>query len=177
MRRHQALALSLGALLVLAGCPQPGEQAPDTPPGQVAEPAPPFVTVYIGFDEAGNTPTVSLDPVEITNKAQSPVIRWAAAPDLGNREWIVGFGGASPFRNGQVLFDGGTGRDRAPIDSSAAAQEYKYWVWVSGEGAADDTWYELDPKVTIIDDATASGPAGPQGPVGEASEPGEPVGS
>jgi len=117
-----------------------------------ASQATPQETVYISLDANGNV-TVSADSVGVRNKAQSPVIAWAAGDNMGDRAWIVGFGGASPFNNGQVVFSSDPGRDRAPIERTAAAGTYKYWVWVSdGSGG----WVSLDPKIVIIDDPGGS---------------------
>lgn len=158
MRKALGLLLSLLVVVTLPGCPPSADEAPmseaagGAPAQAAASQATPQTTVYISLDTNGNV-TVSEDSVGVRNKGQAPHIAWAVGDNMGDRAWIVGFGGGSPFNNDQVVFSSDPGRDRAPIDRNAAAGTYKYWVWVAdGMGG----WLSIDPKIVIIDDSGGS---------------------
>ncbi|MDH5759062.1 MAG: hypothetical protein OEZ65_05685 [Gemmatimonadota bacterium] len=144
MRRHLTLMLALPTLISFQAC-SPGEEG--QPPEATTATAV-HATIVIGVDDAGNV-YVSQDRLEVRNRNQSPVIAWAADSSLGDRRWIVGFAGASPFKSNRVAFSSDPGAHQGPISPDAAEGEYKYWVWVSAPG---DAWLSLDPKIVIIDD-------------------------
>lgn len=136
MRRSTPLALPLAALIALGACSPAADDATG-----------PQETIEIGL-AADRTVTVSRDSLGIA-RGQSPVVAWSASTGIADRPWVVAFGDGTPFRNGQTVFSSNPGRDRAPINATAAAREYKYSVFVAD---ADGNWIELDPKIVIIDD-------------------------
>ncbi|HKJ03028.1 MAG TPA: hypothetical protein VJ997_11255 [Longimicrobiales bacterium] len=133
MRRPLPLSLLIAATIALGAC------ARATTPGRYA--------ILIGLNEDG-TVKVSVESLEL-KKGESPVVGWAAAPEVAGRHWIVAFGDDSPFKNGRIVFSSDKGADQAPIDAQADAETYKYWVFVT-DGKGD--WIHLDPKIVIIDD-------------------------
>lgn len=147
MRQSIPAALSFSALIALGACAPAAEEA--VPAGQDAagQPAAAQESIIIDLAEDGAI-TVSRDSLGIEH-GQSPVVAWSASAEISERRWMVAFGGASPFRNGQTVFSSDPGRDRAAINADADAGTYKYWVFVSDE---DGNWTELDPKIVIIDD-------------------------
>ena len=165
MRSPFPLALSF-ATLVAAACSPTAEESPQQPAGVTAEEGEgmradqvsPITTIEIGVDVSGAI-LVSVDPLTV-GRTQSPVVAWSSDASMQGRQWIVGFGGQSPFRNGQSVFTSDPGRDRAPISRTAGLGEYKYWIWVS-DGNGD--WIPLDPKIVIIDDPGADSIGGVNG--------------
>jgi len=147
MRSPFPLALSFVAIIAVAACSR-------TPPAGVA----PVTRITIGLDASGAV-IVDVDPLTVARN-KSPVVAWGSDASMQGRQWIVGFGGLSPFLNRQSVFTSDSGRDRAPILRTAGLGEYKYWVWVSDDNG---DWIELDPKIVIIDDPGADSIGGGNG--------------
>lgn len=152
MRRHSTSFLAVAFLSLLTACQPAAEEQPDLEATRSVtdepETPPATDTITIGVDPAGN-PTVSQDSVEV-RLSQSPVVAWRSRPDIEDRLWVVGFGGGTPFRNGQAVFHADRAANpRAPIDLDTSEGTYKYWVFLAdGQGG----WSVLDPKLVIIDD-------------------------
>lgn len=166
MRSPFPLALSFATLVAVAACSPTAEESPQQPAGVTAEEGEgmradqvsTIPTIEIGLDGSGAI-IVSVDALTV-ERGQSPVVSWSSDDSMQDRNWIVGFGGQSPFRNQRSVFTSDPGRDRAPISSTAGIGEYKYWIWVSDDNGE---WISLDPKIVIIDDPGADSIGGGNG--------------
>ena len=146
---HARRLPSLVLCALLAACGRGDTDSPQTP-GQAAQEAQAQYTILIGWD--GTSPTVSEETTTVDRRG-GPIVAWAGDDTIGERSWLVAFGGPTPFQNGRRTFSSagqGNGSRQGPINSTAAlGDQYKYWIWVTDDEGA---WVPLDPRLRIVEE-------------------------